>query len=214
MPAGTVTGLRGARGGGERFRVWLDGAEFAVVSQKLVTAFGLTPGRTLTADERADLQRQAEAEEIRRRLIRLLETRDYSRAELARKLAKHDRTMVESAITALVQRGLVDDARYARMLVETRQQGSKPCGKARLAHDLRRRGIAVAIISEVLGGLDREDDVAAAREVARKAQARLRGCDALTRRRRLTGILGRRGFDGGIIARILREETGGDGDDD
>ena len=208
-----VTGLRAARGGGERFRVWLDGEEFAIVSQRLVTAFGLAVGRILTADEAAGLKQAADGEEVRRRLLRLLEKRDYSCAELARKLAKFDRAMVESAVVALAARGLVDDRRYARALVETRL-GAKPCGRARLAHDLRRRGIAPALIREVVGGIDREDDFAAAREMARKARGRLRGYDALTRRRRLTAVLGRRGFDGGIISRILREETGSDGDYD
>lgn len=208
-----VTALRGARGGGERFRLYLDGELFGIVSQRLVTAYALAVGGVLTETELGALRRAAAEEEVMRRLLGLLERRDYSRWELTRKLAKLDQGMVAAAIAALAARGLIDDARYARALVEVRQQ-SKPSGRARLAHDLRRRGIAPELIKEALSGIDRDADLAAARIVARKAGARLRGYDALTRRRRLAGALGRRGFAADIISRVMREETGGDGEND
>lgn len=215
MPEATVTALRAARGGGDRQRLYLDGEDAAVVSGKLITAFNLHVGRRLTDDERSDLLRQAEAEEIHRRIMRLLERRDYTRAEVQRKLAQHDPGLVTEALDLFVARRLIDDRRTARELVAVRQQ-HRPCGKARLAHDLRRRGVAPATIRDVLAETagSEDDDFAAAGSAAARIAGRLRGLDSMTKRRRLGAFLSRRGFSAAVISRVMRKETGSDSDDD
>ena len=71
----------------------------------------------------------------------MLDRRDYSRAELLRKLIEKGEEEAEAmaAVERLTELGFVDDARYAPLLV--RHYAAKGYGPRRVWQELQRRGI-------------------------------------------------------------------------
>ena len=77
---------------------------------------------------------------LRERALRLLARREHSRAELAKKLQVHSRPWddLEALLDDLSRRKLLSDERYA----ESRAHAlSRKFGAARIAHELRARGL-------------------------------------------------------------------------
>jgi regulatory protein len=77
---------------------------------------------------------------LRERALRLLARREHSRAELGRKLAAHvgPEDDLEALLEDLSRRKLVSDERYA----ESRAHAlSRKFGAARIAHELRAKGL-------------------------------------------------------------------------
>lgn len=77
---------------------------------------------------------------LRERALRLLARREHSRAELAKKLRVHSRPGddLEALLDDLSRRKLLSDERYA----ESRAHAlSRKFGAARIAHELRARGL-------------------------------------------------------------------------
>lgn len=150
----------------------------------------------------------ADDEEVARKiLLDQLTGQARSRAELATKLAK--RRVPEEVAQRLLDRfeevGLIDDAAFARLWVESRQPG-KGLGRRALAQELRRKGIDDEIAKAALAEVEPEDEEAAARDLVRRKLRTLRNVDRVTATRRLTGMLARKGHSGDIVWRVVREE--------
>jgi regulatory protein len=150
----------------------------------------------------------ADDEEVARKiLLDQLTGQARSRAELATKLAK--RQVPEEVAQRLLDRfeevGLIDDAAFARLWVESRQPG-KGLGRRALAQELRRKGIDDEVARAALAEVEPEDEEAAARDLVRRKLRTLRNVDRVTATRRLTGMLARKGHSGDVVWRVVREE--------
>jgi regulatory protein len=77
---------------------------------------------------------------LRERALRLLARREHSRAELGRKLAAHvgPGDDLEALVEDLSRRKLLSDERYAESRAHTL---SRKFGAARIAHELRAKGL-------------------------------------------------------------------------
>lgn len=110
--------------------------------------------------------RQALEKSLRQRALELLSKREYSAAELAQKLKAY--ACEEDDLPALIAdfqaRGWVSDARYTEQMVHARQA---KFGAARVAHELREKGVNDTLIAEAVAGLQ-ENEVERARHVWRK----------------------------------------------
>lgn len=140
----------------------------------------------------------AELEQV---AVRLLASREHSRAELRRKLAARggEAAVVEAVLDGLAQRRLQSDARYAEQYVA--QRASRGYGPARIRAELRERGIEDAVIAD---WLDERDPVWQERlaEVARKRFGAAGPADFRDRARRAR-FLEYRGFPPELIRRVL-----------
>lgn len=115
----------------------------------------------------------------------------------------------EEVIARLTNVGLIDDAEYADMLVRTRQ-AERGLSRRALLVELARKGIAPDLAEKAVAQIDAADEAAAARELVRKRLRTMRSVDPTTRRKRLYGTLGRKGY-GASAARaaidsVLTEE--------
>ena len=90
--------------------------------------------------------------------LQLLDKRDYSRAELLRKLTEKDYDEVEAAeaVDRLAELGFVDDARYAPIIV--RHYAAKGYGPQRVRQELQRRGIPKDLWDEAMLEMPQQDD--------------------------------------------------------
>ena len=138
--------------------------------------------------------RARSAEEVRRSLAR----RGYGRDEIAAVLAR---------LTAL---RYLDDADFARTWVAARARRTAT-GPARLARELRAKGVADADIGAALSAFAEEWNVAeAAAEAVRRKLPSLHGVPPTVARRRLAGFLERKGFSADIIVTLCRRHLGGE----
>ncbi len=103
---------------------------------------------------------------LRERALRLLARREHSRAELARKLAPHARAEddLEALLEDLTRRKLLSDDRYAESRAHVL---SRKYGAARIAHELRAKGLDKGL-AEQASRAARATEVERAREVWRR----------------------------------------------
>ena len=103
---------------------------------------------------------------LRERALRLLARREHSSAELRRKLAAHlaPEDDLKSLLEDLLRRKLLSDERYAESRVYSL---SRKFGAARIAHELRAKGLDKGL-SEQASKTARATEVERAREVWRR----------------------------------------------
>ncbi|MDX6324972.1 MAG: regulatory protein [Nocardioidaceae bacterium] len=151
---------------------------------------------------------EADHEAVARKiLLDQLTGRARSRSELAAKLAK--KHVPDDVAGRLLDRfeeiGLVDDAAFARDWVQSRHVGRGLARRA-LAAELRRKGVDAGVVSEAVEAVDPDDEVESARQLVRRKLPSLERFDSVTRVRRLTGMLARKGYPSGVAFSVVREE--------
>lgn len=138
--------------------------------------------------------------------MKALGRRSLSRRELERML--RDRGVDDDAVTREADRltrvGLLDDAALAQTLVASLQE-RKGLGRTAIAAELTRRLLAPAAIEYALELIDTGDELARAREVARKRASQLSSLDRDTAVRRLSGYLARRGYSGSTVRAAVEQ---------
>ncbi|WP_313771186.1 regulatory protein RecX [Arthrobacter zhaoxinii] len=149
----------------------------------------------------------AEAKAI---VLRQLTASPKSRRQLETKLA--EREIPPDAAAAVLDRfeevQLVDDAEFARLWVRSRSQ-SKSLARGALRRELTEKGIAPDLADEALEQLSADDELEAARSLARKKlQASADLSDRSVRdkqTRRLVGMLARKGYSPSLGFRVAAE---------
>ncbi len=187
-----------------RVNVYLDG-QFAFGLAGSLAA-SLQVGQQLEAREVAELQAQDEGEQAYLRALRLISRRQRSEGELRRYFDRREISTAaqETAIDRLKDHGLVDDREFARAWIENRNT-FRPRSALALRAELRRKGVADAVIREALRDFDGS---AAARSAAQKRVARWRDLSEEDFRRRMGGYLKRRGFPFATVQDVVRETWG------
>ncbi len=142
-------------------------------------------------------------------LLDQLTGRARTRRELADKL--RSRNVPDEVATRLLDRftevGLIDDAAFARLWVESRQS-SRGLAKRALSEELRRKGVDAEIVREAVDEVAPADEEAAARRLVRKKLPSLRKVDSTTATRRLVGMLARKGYAAGLAFAVVKDELG------
>lgn len=135
--------------------------------------------------------------------LRLLGRREYTVAELGERLLTrgHDAAEVDAELARLAGEGLVDDRRAALTHIRTGSQ-IKGRGKRRIRRELEARGVAPALIEELLSSRGDADELEAVERLL--ARRRLPSRLPLAERRRVFQQLLRRGFAADVIARALK----------
>lgn len=151
----------------------------------------------------ADRERAAAAERIS---MKALGRRAHSRRELERLLRDGGVTEFDIAheCERLERVGLIDDAALAQNLVATLQE-RKGLGRTAIAAELTKRMLAPSAIEYALELIDTGDELARARELARKRAPQLTGLDRDAAVRRLSGYLARRGYSGSTVRAAVDE---------
>jgi regulatory protein len=135
-----------------------------------------------------------------------------TRAQLEQVLARGN--VPEESVRRVLDRfgevGLVDDAAYASAWVESRHAGRGLARRA-LAHELRHRGVPDPLVGQAVDQLDPDRELQTARALVARRLPSTRGLDPAARVRRLTGLLARKGYPGGLSYRVVREALAADG---
>jgi len=138
-------------------------------------------------------------------VFRLLKFRPRSEKEIRDKLQqkKIPEETIEQAIAYFKQLQLLDDRQFAQNWIRTRLR--KPLGLTRIRFELKTKGVPDNIIKEELeSNFDAEAEYEIVLDLAKRRATKYQRVEPLKRKRRLFEYLARRGFNSGIIQKVIK----------
>lgn len=181
----------------------------ARVSAKHVADLGLSPGLIWTEALATRVAAAAAHDKAMNDAMRRLNRRALSRRQLDDKLKQreHPPEVREQVLDRLEELSLLDDAAFGRALIRE-INNRRPAGPRLLAQKLRQKGLDSTLIDKLLAEhrdqADRDPTEDAVR-LAEKKLASLARFDAPTLKRRVYGLLARRGFEPDVIDQVMRQ---------
>ena len=136
----------------------------------------------------------------KKRALRLLERRDYSRKELILKLTEKGEPLEDAEAVAdrMTELGVIDDERYSRMLV--RHYAAKGYGACRIKQELYRHGIHTDLWEEAMEELPSQEEI-----LDKLLRSKLRGEEPDRKEiKKATDAMLRRGFSWSEISAAMR----------
>ena len=139
-------------------------------------------------------------------LLRVLTGAPKTRVQLAEKLAQRDvpEDVAERVLDRFTEVGLIDDAAFAEMYVRS-TRAARGLGRRAVAQELRRKGVGPEDAATALAEIDDEADEQTARALLERRWPGWSGLEPSVRARRALGMLGRKGYSGGMASRLVRE---------
>jgi regulatory protein len=210
---GTVTSIEAQKHANTRYSIFLDG-EFAFgIGRDLLLESGIARGEYLDRERLDSILSRDAIDRAVAAAVRALEQRLQTRRELSTRLLRKGFSpgTTEAALDKLAGYGYLNDERFAEVWIENRL-AHRPRGKRMLEQELRQKGVDRQIVEETVAGME-IDDRAAALELAQKRLRSVQGLPPDEQKKKLTGILARRGFDYGVIRATLERVLGGEMDE-
>jgi regulatory protein len=167
------------------------------------------PGEARSDQDRAAEKSKGPVRSLKGRALGYLSRREYSRAELSRKLMPfvEETDSLEALLDSLESEGWLSDSRFAESLIHRR---ASRLGANRIVGELKRHAVGQTLIEEASAQL-RETELARAQAIWRKKYGQLPETPA--ERARQARFLAARGFSGATIGKILKgidDEWAGD----
>jgi len=206
----TITKISEQKRRPNRRNIHLDGAFAFGCNVNVVARFRLREGMSLSDEQVREIEIGEVKQEALDAGLRLLQSRLQSSSEMRRKLMRKEygATIVEAVIADLTRLGYLDDARFAKTKALSAAQ-HKQHGRRRAKVELLKSGVSGEVADRALADVyETTDTMAVARELARKQAPRLKKLEPLVARRRLVGMLQRRGFDYDDIKPVVDEVLG------
>jgi regulatory protein len=194
-----------------RRNIFLDGSFAFGVNLNVVARFSLREGLELSPEQVTEIEVGEVRQECFDAAMQFLSARLHSRSELQRKLNRREygESIINGVLDDLTRLGYIDDARFALTKALSLAE-RKHHGRRRAFVELRKSGVTGEVADRALNDVyETTDSVAIARELALKQAPRLRKLDPLVAKRRLVGMLQRRGFDYETIKPVVDEVLGG-----
>lgn len=142
--------------------------------------------------------------------LRLLTVQARSRAELAGRL--RDKGIPDDSAERVLDRlavaGLVDDQAFAESFV-TAKHRDRGLGRSALRAELQRKGVDRAVAERAVADIDDDAEARRAAELVAKKLDSAMFAGPQAARRRLVGMLARRGYAPSVAARVVGEALRG-----
>lgn len=206
----TITKISEQKKRENRRNIFLDGSFAFGVNLNVVARFRLRVGLELSAEQVAEIEAGEVRQECLDKGLEYLSSRLHSRSELQRKLMRREygEGVVSAVLDELERLGYVDDARFARAKALSAAE-RKHHGRRRAFMELRKAGVGGEVADKALDEVySTSDSVAVARELALKQAGRLKKLEPAVAKRRLVGMLQRRGFEYEAIKGVVEELLG------
>ncbi|HRK32350.1 MAG TPA: RecX family transcriptional regulator [Tepidisphaeraceae bacterium] len=193
-----------------RRSVYLDGKFAFGCNQNVIVRFKLKEGQTITAGQVSAILQGAVRQECFDAAMNLLQQRLHARDEMFRKLIKKEYSaeMTNNVLDQLAEMGYVNDEQFAQARASLAAQ-HRQHGRRRAMVELLKRGVnretARVAVEKVY---ETTDSLAIARQLAQKKAASLRRLEPMVARRRLAGMLARRGFEYDVVKPVIDEVIG------
>ncbi len=202
---GVITAIEAQKKRSKRRSIFVDGEFVAGVHEDVAAALNLSVGQSFDRDRLLELIRAENVRKAYDRALRLISYRDRSESEVRRRLLASDfsEEVVDEVVRKLAGVGLLNDERFSEQWVQSRTL-SRPMGRARLAWELRSKGVDPETVEQALRDFGEDTEYALAVSAAQKKLGRMDRTDP-SLREKLASFLGRRGFDWDVIRKVLDE---------
>lgn len=146
-----------------------------------------------------------DTEAVQKAALRLLNFKPRSESELRQRLVRKrlPAEAIESVIARFQKDGMLDDEKFARLYALSRIQ-SRVFGKGQIRRELTHRGVSPALVTKAMKSIEDFDEFEVAKELAARQAGRMKGLSPDAKKRRLHGMLLRRGFPAEVIFKVLR----------
>ncbi len=194
-----------------RRTIYLDGVFAFGCNINVVAKFRLREGLSLTREEIKKIEQGELSQECFDAAMKFLERRLHATSELRRKLKprEYPANVIEEVLEKLTRLEYLDDARFAQVKAQSAAT-HKHHGRRRARAELMKSGVTSEVTDIALNRVydDKSETRDVARQLALKQAPRLKRLDPQTAKRRLVGMLQRRGFDYDDIRPLIDEVLG------
>jgi len=207
-PVSLVTALRTDRRDPHRMVVFINRVRAGSMPATVVRdEMRLEVGSVLTPEQVDAIHRHDAVAEAKRLALNMLDRRALSRGELINRLVYRRRVardVAESTANALVDAGLINDLEYGRSVLRTLTT-SRPAGPALMRQRLQARRLDRGVIDQLVDEFAEAGDQTEALERLVRGKLRaMNGLEPEVMRRRLYGMLARRGFNSETAMEVVR----------
>ena len=197
-----ITAIEQQKNNSSRVSVYVDGEYRLGCSAKLIGQHHLKVGEMLDEQQISRLEDAEELSQAKAAALRLLGYRARTVADLTKRL-QHKHKFAEHTIAEvgawLIERGYLDDTRYARERLEYLLRTNK-MGRVGLVAKLASEGVQRALAQEMVdNAVSAEQERQWARQLAEQRASRMQGKEWQKVKRSVHASLQRRGFDSELI---------------
>lgn len=204
-----ITGLTAQVKDANRLNVFVDGKYSFSLDIAQVVDLGLKVGQGVDDEKLAELKRESEFGKVYVRALEYVlvrprsgrEVRDYLYKKTIDRRGKDgvlkggvSKAVTERVFDRLVEKGHIDDEKFARYYVENRFV-KKGISEKRMKMELKKKGVEASVIEDVLSDVGRDDRVEIEKMVEKK---RARYDDE-----KLVAYLVRQGFDYELVKEVV-----------
>jgi regulatory protein len=153
---------------------------------------------------------QQQAAEARAICLRLLAVAPRPRAGLAQALKRKEipDAVAEAVLDRLTAVGLIDDAAYASSFVRTKHR-DRALGRSALHAELRKLGVDEESVADAVSTVDSDAEAARAAELIAKRLDAAMSAGPVAAKRRLLGLLARRGYPPDVAVAVVDRALAG-----
>ncbi len=203
-----ITALAPTKRDPSRITIKVNGKAVATMVRARIEELALHEGMAWDDALAQRVQQAAAVDKAMRDAMTRLSRRMLSSGDMRRKLRQrdHDAPVIDEALERLEALDLIDDEAFGRALIaETLRR--KPAGPKLLRSKLMQKGLDRELIDRLLAELTPvgDDAVHGAVELIEKKLRSMGNLDENTRKRRLWGMLARRGFEADVIEQAMRQ---------
>jgi regulatory protein len=196
-----------------RRSIYVDGAFAFAVNLSVIAKFSLHVGQSLTAEEIERIGQGEQRQKCFDKAIDLVSRRPHGRDELRKKLARKQEwggPLIDGVLDDLTRLNYLNDARFATQSAEA-AAGVKRQGRNRAMMELLRKGVGRETARHAVEKVyEATDSLAIARDLARRKLPSLKRLEPAVAKRRLYGVLLRRGFEYETVRPVVDEVLGGE----
>lgn len=201
-----ITALRPTRRSPDRATVRVEGKVVATLSMKRIAELGLEVGQPWNDELAEQVAQAATFDRAMKKAMNRLGRRMLSRRQLDDKLRtlEFEQPVRQRVLDRLTELNLLDDEAFGRALIRDILL-RKPAGPRLLQQKLFQKGIDRSLADRLVAeAVEPDDQVEQAVSLTRKRLRSMQRLDGMTRKRRLYGLLARRGFAPDTIDQAMR----------
>lgn len=200
-----ITGIEIQKRNKNRVNLYVDNEYLLSLQAELVYKYNLSKNQEIDEEKLLEIARADDYEKAKNKALNSLSKVEKSEKKIREKLSDDfDEEVIEDVIEFLKKHELVDDERFAEMIVSN-DLNFKRVGKNRIKQNLYTKGIKREYIESAISDIDSDVELENAIYLAKKRLPRIKDKDINKVKNKLYQHLSYKGFSYDIIKSAIRE---------
>ena len=190
-----------------RYNLYINDFFAMGISEDVIIEHSLANGVKITDEFYESVLKTEEESKAFNSALTYISFKARSKMNVVKKLKDkgYDDNIIEGAIIKLEHLGYIDDCAYTKAFINDKQNLQK-AGARLIKQELCRNGVSKNLIEEVLEKIiDEDSEYQRALELANKKYKTLNSANRQENYRKISGLLGRKGYSFNIISKVLKE---------